>query len=140
MGGVAYTLDVPLGESHDVVYRVVVAVGVLLVTAWVVGGIAWFSSFSSSLVEWGSWLGLLPAPSGSPLGESRKITDGGLSWSSTIMLSPMFWSMWIVSISVAVSSVVSIWTCTVVLVVLLEGADIIEIGHYSCRSVSDDIS
>ena len=66
MGGVAYTLDVPLGELHDVVYRAVVAVGALLVTAWVVGGFAWFSSFSISLVEWGSWLGLLLAPSGSP--------------------------------------------------------------------------
>ena len=121
MGGVAYILDVPLGESHVVVYSANVAVGALLVAAWVAGGFACFFSFSISNVVWGSGLGLLLGPSKSPLGESRKITDVGLSWSSTIRLSPMSWFTWIVSFPVVMYSVVSIWTRSVALVELFGG-------------------
>ena len=73
-------------------YRDVVAVGALPVRAGTVGGFACVSSFSISDVVWGCGLGLLLGPSESPLGESRKITDGGLSWSSTTRLSPASWS------------------------------------------------
>ena len=85
IGGVTYTLEVPLGESHVVVYNDVVVIGTKLLIAGFVCGTAcgwsgWIcvsggTSCSVSDVGWICGLGSLFGTSVSPFGESRKITE-----------------------------------------------------------------